>query len=381
MSKSTKNGILDVGKAKSPEELSKMKEEAEERAAKAKEVHRTVTETIILMVDPVQKHELMDKLHVLDVGSWDEIVEERYLGRICGYPTCSTRIQVENYMGKKFWIKKREQKIYTAIPKSEKFCSKRCFHQSNHVQRQLYDEPMWFNWERPQKQYDLDGFAEESGIKNDQILVDEADKLLITRLNELRITEHNDSDSEHDEEGGDEDKSTQKLEDDQFMNEIRSFVTSVSTMSSTKKSNLSGGASTKTDMNNIEAQKKTEENAKKYKTENIVPNSSNIKKDIVKTSSRLEKLIEDITESAKTTGNSQNLSPTQPQKPKPTKRVPKKKVDDNEDDIPAEMKEKLAKLRSKYGQKPTVTTRKPPILIEAPPMAAEIAAKLSEDMR
>lgn len=54
-------------KLKTPEELSRMKEEAEERAAKAKEIHRAVVDTIVSMVDAVGENHLMEKVSVLSI--------------------------------------------------------------------------------------------------------------------------------------------------------------------------------------------------------------------------------------------------------------------------------------------------------------------------
>lgn len=135
-------------------------------------------------------------MHCLDVGSWDEVVEERYLARCCGFPTCSVGIVVENYMGKKYWIQKRERKIYTAVPKSEKFCSRLCLERSNFVQQQLFEEPLWFNWDRPPRSYTVQFTAAERQPRSvDDILMAETDRLLVTRLNDLKIADHNDSGS------------------------------------------------------------------------------------------------------------------------------------------------------------------------------------------
>lgn len=58
---------------------------------------------------------------------------------------------------------------------------------------------MWFNWDRPNKAYDLEGFSQDSGVKSggkSDFLVDDVDRLLVTRLNDLMIAENHESDSE-----------------------------------------------------------------------------------------------------------------------------------------------------------------------------------------
>ncbi|CAD5235252.1 unnamed protein product [Bursaphelenchus xylophilus] len=387
---------------RSPEEIAEAKRLAEENAAKAKEIHRNVVDTIVSMVDTIGSDQLIEKLHLLDVGSWDEVVEERYLARFCGFPTCDETVTVNNYMGKKYWIQKREKKIYTAIPKVEKFCSRFCYERSNHIQMQLYEEPLWMNWERKPKQYqvDLPHGGHSSNKKFEDIFSQETDRLLVTRLNDLKIAENRGSDSEEDADSEDEEKGKKtKMEDDEFVSEIRSFVSSVSSMSKQKMSSMSGAGGASTDINNPKAREIAEKNRKKFENltekDNKEPAKVNVNKEtIVRTSGRLEKLIQDIAqqdekenaaksskvpdEKPKEPQNSVNSAPTSTKKPA---QKLKKKVVQKEEPLSPDMEEKLARLRSKFGNKPNSNLRKPPILIEPPKLDAQLAAKMPEDLR
>jgi hypothetical protein len=68
------------------------------------------------------------------------------------------------------------------------------------VQRQLHEEPLWFNLDRPQKKYSLkvdsNGSAQRPRRPED-IFVEETDKLLLTQLNKMRIADNAESASEN----------------------------------------------------------------------------------------------------------------------------------------------------------------------------------------
>ncbi|KAI6219201.1 putative RNA polymerase II subunit B1 CTD phosphatase rpap-2 [Aphelenchoides fujianensis] len=291
------------------------KDADEEKARLVKEAHRKVVDTITHLVDTVEGTRA---LHVLDAGSWDEVIEERYLASSCGFPTCSGQVLVQNTTGRRFRVDRREKKVYTALPLWEKFCSTACYERSCHVQGQLYEEPLWFSLERKQRAYNLEiGEGTRPPRKPEEIFVDQADRLLVTRLNEMKIA---DSFAEDEEQKEDEELDANR-EDEEFLNEIRSFVSSVSQMSARSKASMMGVPSE--------------------------PPASPATK-------------------PSDSGDKPPSPAVQWTKPNPNK-FSRKEVD-----------EKLAKLRAKYGQK---QQQKKPELIEAPPMTAEKAAKLSEDMR
>ncbi|KAI6177931.1 putative RNA polymerase II subunit B1 CTD phosphatase rpap-2 [Aphelenchoides fujianensis] len=347
--------------AKKPEiEATGRKEAAEEEKARlVKKARRKVVDTITHLVDTVEEYELLEKLHVLDAGSWDEVIEERYLASSCGFPTCSRQVLVQNTTGRRFRIDRREKKVYTALPLWEKFCSTACYERSCHVQGQLYEEPLWFSLERKQRAYDLDvGEGTRPPRKPEEIFVDQADRLLVTRLNEMKIA---DSFAEDEEQKEDEELDANR-EDEEFLNEIRSFVSSVSQMSARSKASMmgvpSGGRSVpsagKPAAKRVEQPKESNENP-------APPTDDSEPKD--------EEKVELPASPASKPSDSGDKPPSpavQWTKPNPNK-FSRKEVD-----------EKLAKLRAKYGQK---QQQKKPELIEAPPMSAEKAAKLSEDMR
>lgn len=49
------------------------------------------------------------QLNNLDQSSWMEVVEERYLGRMCGFPLCTNPVQVKN--AQKYRIDLKNKKV------------------------------------------------------------------------------------------------------------------------------------------------------------------------------------------------------------------------------------------------------------------------------
>lgn len=65
------------------------------------------------------------------------------------------------------------------------------------MQSQLHEEPLWFNLDRKPKDYSLNLQASSKNANQqrrvEQIFVDETDRLLLTRLNEMKIADNEES--------------------------------------------------------------------------------------------------------------------------------------------------------------------------------------------
>ncbi|KAI6208491.1 RNA polymerase II subunit B1 CTD phosphatase RPAP2-like protein [Aphelenchoides besseyi] len=326
-SKSPKSTAMSVEKLAAKAE--KLRQE-EEKARLVKEAHRKVVDSIYFLVDTVEESELLEKLHFLDTGSWDEVIEERYLARSCGFPTCS-----------------RQVVIYTALPLWEKFCSTECYDRSCNVQRQLHEEPLWFSLERKARNYSLESTVTNprSSRNPEEIFIDQADRFLVTRLNEMKIA---DSFAEQSDEENDEGKEAEKKEDENFRNEIRSFLTSVSQMTAKSNANMMGVSS------GAQFVHLATKNADKKpnQTKQCGPVKQETKDDVA----------------MKNASPPNNAAVTVQTNSKP---APRKFSD-------KEVEEKLSKLRQKYNNP---RPKKIPVLIDAPAMSADKAAKLSDEMR
>jgi len=99
---------------------------------------RSVFEAICCLSDPVSEETLLKYLPLLDVFSWQEIVEERYLGRLCGYPLCANEIVV-NFRAE-FKVLQNNESVKSKSGEhgsSKKFCSDICRRLSNALLVQL----------------------------------------------------------------------------------------------------------------------------------------------------------------------------------------------------------------------------------------------------
>jgi len=213
----------------------KLKQELEQQRRKV------VHEAICLLAESITESELKSKLNILDVSSWGEILEERFISRICGWALCNHPIDLP-VRRQKYKLDKKNQKVYETYADCEKFCSKTCEKNFFHVKGQLHELPLWLTGEREEKSFEL-YYQEDNTIevkkentdpevpelKNPEDSVEFVPDKLLVQLHSLHIAENADSSSDN-EEGNDEDEDTlaQKRKDDdrQFLASVKSFVSS-----------------------------------------------------------------------------------------------------------------------------------------------------------
>ncbi|VDN19554.1 unnamed protein product [Gongylonema pulchrum] len=70
-----------------------------------------------------------------------EVVEERYISKICGFPLCSNPVEVK--FSQKYRIDVKNKKVYERSAEVDKFCCQNCFLRSAVLRAQLDTEPLW----------------------------------------------------------------------------------------------------------------------------------------------------------------------------------------------------------------------------------------------
>lgn len=76
----------------------------------------------------------------MNQAHYDDIVEERFISSLCGYPLCT------NAIGE---VPKQQYQISTALNKvfditeRKKFCTNKCFKSSVYLKEQLLTTPLW----------------------------------------------------------------------------------------------------------------------------------------------------------------------------------------------------------------------------------------------
>ncbi|XP_033731935.1 putative RNA polymerase II subunit B1 CTD phosphatase RPAP2 isoform X2 [Pecten maximus] len=109
---------------------------------------------------------LQDALHICP-NHYDDIIEERAIAKLCGYPIC------QNPLGQipkqKYHISTRSNKVYD-ITARKNFCSNQCFTASQYFRRQLLTAPLWTREHMPNKGFKLLSLGATSGLEGDEVI-------------------------------------------------------------------------------------------------------------------------------------------------------------------------------------------------------------------
>lgn len=76
----------------------------------------------------------------LNQSHYDDIVEERSITKLCGYPLCD--ISLSDIPKQQYIISKTQNKVYD-ITERKKFCSNTCYKASVYLKEQILTTPLW----------------------------------------------------------------------------------------------------------------------------------------------------------------------------------------------------------------------------------------------
>ncbi|VDM23215.1 unnamed protein product, partial [Wuchereria bancrofti] len=127
-------------------------------------------------------------LNSLDQNSWMEVIEERYLGRMCGFPLCANPVEVKN--SQKYRIDLKNKKVFERSAEIDKFCCQECFLRSASVRTQLDTEPLWIRGDKQVKVFDLNAEntrQQQQDICGRNTFEFNEDQQLVTLLEILKI--------------------------------------------------------------------------------------------------------------------------------------------------------------------------------------------------
>ncbi|XP_049887947.1 putative RNA polymerase II subunit B1 CTD phosphatase RPAP2 [Pectinophora gossypiella] len=79
----------------------------------------------------------------INQSHFDDIVEERCILRLCGYPVCSKTLLDKDIPKQKYRISLKTNKVYD-ITARKSFCSNGCYKSAMHVKKQMLTSPLWF---------------------------------------------------------------------------------------------------------------------------------------------------------------------------------------------------------------------------------------------
>ncbi|KAG0267268.1 RNA polymerase II associated protein 2 [Mortierella polycephala] len=104
-----------------------------------KKFEKMVLEWQEILCDPVSVETLGEAANRIKQSHYQEIIEERNIGKFCGYPLCS---KPPRDIKGKYRISLSERKVYD-ITVLKKFCSSTCLAASRWLESQLTEEPIY----------------------------------------------------------------------------------------------------------------------------------------------------------------------------------------------------------------------------------------------
>ncbi|XP_037958595.1 putative RNA polymerase II subunit B1 CTD phosphatase RPAP2 homolog [Teleopsis dalmanni] len=97
---------------------------------------RKAVDAVEFLLEPgIAPGDLLVKLNDLAQCHFDDVVEERFILKVCGYPLCSQKLT--NIPAQKYVIE--DCKVYD-ITNSKKFCCYKCYKRSIYIKEQLSED-------------------------------------------------------------------------------------------------------------------------------------------------------------------------------------------------------------------------------------------------
>ncbi|EDV31187.2 uncharacterized protein Dana_GF15235 [Drosophila ananassae] len=98
-------------------------------------------EIVIRLMEPgIPEPEFLSLLWGIDPSNYSDIVDERDINKLCGYPLCSNIL--ENVPKQKYSISASKNKVYD-LTERKKFCCGYCFKASEYIKAQVPVSPLW----------------------------------------------------------------------------------------------------------------------------------------------------------------------------------------------------------------------------------------------
>ncbi|KAJ8734347.1 hypothetical protein PYW07_014898 [Mythimna separata] len=86
---------------------------------------------------------LLQCLPHINQEHFDDIIEERSIIHLCGYPLCKKPLSVKDIPKQKYRISLKTNKVYD-ITARKNFCSNSCYNSAMFVKKQMLTSPLWF---------------------------------------------------------------------------------------------------------------------------------------------------------------------------------------------------------------------------------------------
>ncbi|KAH8249724.1 hypothetical protein KR032_011787, partial [Drosophila birchii] len=96
---------------------------------------------VVRLMEPgIPEAEFLSLLWEIGPSNYADVVDERDINKLCGYPLCSNLL--EKVPKQKYAISVSKNKVYD-LTERKKFCSGYCFKASEYVKAQVPTSPLW----------------------------------------------------------------------------------------------------------------------------------------------------------------------------------------------------------------------------------------------
>lgn len=130
---------------KKPTKLEEMtKEQIRQAILKKRECNDKAQEIVERLLEYcVPEEYFLNCLPDINQSHFEDIVEERSIAFLCGYPLCSKILKETEIPKQKYKISIKTNKVYD-ITARKSFCSNTCYKLAMHVKNQLLTSPLWY---------------------------------------------------------------------------------------------------------------------------------------------------------------------------------------------------------------------------------------------
>ncbi|CAH0405703.1 unnamed protein product [Chilo suppressalis] len=102
---------------------------------------QTIVES--LLEKSITENYFLQCLPDINQSHFDDIIEERAIIQLCGYPPCQKTLSIKDIPKQTYRISLKTNKVYD-ITTRKSFCSNSCYKSAIYVKRQMLTSPLWF---------------------------------------------------------------------------------------------------------------------------------------------------------------------------------------------------------------------------------------------
>lgn len=168
-----------INTKKKPAKFEELSKEQIRRAILKKRESNAKAQNIVenLLEKNISEAYFVECLPEINQSHFDDVIEERSIIHVCGYPLCDKPISEKDIPKQKYRISVKTNKVYD-ITGRKSFCSNRCYNSAMYVKQQMLTSPLWFReYENIPKFHLLP--PESTGCMGEEIDVSIIDKVKI----------------------------------------------------------------------------------------------------------------------------------------------------------------------------------------------------------